>query len=231
MNRRLRAFPIEELLLAQLPAGFLLAAGWTVMYEVYHEEGSYYSTLMQEILSTEGLFPYFVLSAILMAVPLGLILDTVRQVAGEIWLRLPAGRAEKAAPDLTLAWLARLADDPALSGQYLLYRHARAAVLVPAKAAGNLALVLLIFLIWFIVKIIRIQGWTVFSLAFIIGTPLVGIVLIAALLIRYVRGFRDFERLARDAVGPSRRTVDSGPAPGDGGSPAGNESGVAAFPA
>jgi hypothetical protein len=203
VNRRIRAFPLEELLLAQLAPGFLLAAGWTVMYEVYHEDGSYYTTLMQEILSTEGLFPYFILSALLMAFPLGLIVDTVRQVVGEGWLGVPRGRGGKVEPDPALDWLGCADGGAALSTRYLLYRHARATVLAPAKAAGNMAVVLLVFLAWFVVKIIRIEGWTVFSLAFIFGTPLVGLGLVAILLARYAAGLRDFARLGHDLLSPA----------------------------
>lgn len=196
MNRRLRSFPLEDVLVALLPAGFLLAAGWSVMYEVYHEEGSYYSTLMQEILSSEGLFPYFLVSAIFMAFPLGLILDAVRHVLGEVWLGLP-GTRRKRAPEPCREWLLAVAGDPLLAARYPLYRHARATTLTPARAAGNLAVVLAIFLVWFVVKIIRIEGWTIFSPAFLIGTPIVGVALVAVLLVRYVRGLRDFDEFAR----------------------------------
>jgi hypothetical protein len=221
VNRRFRSFPLEDLLLAQLPAGFLLAAGWTVMYEVYHEEGSYYSTLMQEILSTEGLFPYFVVSAILMAVPLGLVLDAVRQVVGEMWLGL-AGRSGEPALD----WLhANPAEADALT-RYVLYRHARATALTPARAAGNLGLVLLIFLLWFVVKIVRIQGWTVFSLAFIVGTPLVGLVLITVLLVRYVHGLREFYQSHERTLAPAVPAAGT-PAP----AAADERRGAPAFPA
>ena len=65
--RRLRPFPLEDLLLAQAVPGFLLAVGWTVMYEIYHEDGSYYTTLMQEILGGDGLYTDFLISAVLMA--------------------------------------------------------------------------------------------------------------------------------------------------------------------
>jgi hypothetical protein len=75
---------MEDLLLAQLVPGFLLAVAWTIMYEVYHEEGSYYTTLIQEILGSEGLLPYFVFLAILMAFPVGLVVDSVRHVVGEV---------------------------------------------------------------------------------------------------------------------------------------------------
>jgi len=48
--RRLRTFLVDELLLAQAVPGLLLCVGWAVMYEIYHEDGSFYTTLMQEIL-------------------------------------------------------------------------------------------------------------------------------------------------------------------------------------
>lgn len=225
MSRRLRPFPLEDLLLVQLPAGFLLAVGWSVMYEVYHEEGSYYTTLMQEILSTEGLFPYFLLSALLMAVPLGLLLDTLRHVVDERWLARAEGRHDKRPRDLALAWVIRWAADPRLAERYLFYRHLRATVLAPAQAAGNLAVVLAIFLVWFVVKVIRIQGWTVFSTAFIIGTPVVGVALIAALLGRYAGGVREFQRLCHEGLAV-REAPAASPA-----SPAPPESGTPVFPA
>jgi hypothetical protein len=75
--------------------------------------------------------------------------------------------------------------------------------LAPARAAGNTAVVLLVFLAWFVVKIIRIQGWTVFSLAFIIGTPLIGLGLVAVLLTRYATGLRDFAGLRRELTPPA----------------------------
>jgi hypothetical protein len=224
VSRRLRPFPLEDLLLVQLPAGFLLAVGWSVMYEVYHDEGAYYTTLMQEILSTEGLFPYFLLSALLMAVPLGLLLDTVRHLLDTRWLARGASGGEKRPRDLALAWLVRWAADPRLAERYVFYRHLRAAVLAPAHAAGNLAVVLAIFLVWFVVKVIRIQGWTVFSPAFIVGTPVVGVALIATLLGRYAAGVREFERLCRDAL-----TAHEVPPPPAG--PAPQEPGPPTFPA
>ncbi|MFB3818812.1 MAG: hypothetical protein ACE147_14205 [Candidatus Methylomirabilales bacterium] len=221
MSRRLRPFPLEDLLLVQLPAGFLLAVGWSVMYEVYHDEGSYYTTLMQEILSTEGLFPYFLLSALLMAVPLGLLLDTLRHVLDERWLARAAAGGEKRPRDLALAWLVRWAADPGLAERYVFYRHLRATVLAPAQAAGNLAVVLAIFLVWFVVKVIRIQGWTVFSPAFIVGTPVIGVALIAALLARYAGGVREFQRLCHEGLGGrGARAAPAGPASPEAGTPA-----------
>jgi hypothetical protein len=225
VSRRLRPFPLEDLLLVQLPAGFLLAVGWSVMYEVYHDEGSYYTTLMQEILSTEGLFPYFLISALLMAVPLGLLLDTLRHVVDERWLARAEGGGEKGSRDLALAWLIRWAADPRLAERYLFYRHVRATILAPAQAAGNLAVVLAIFLVWFVVKVVRIQGWTVFSAAFIVGTPLVGVALIAALLGRYAAGVREFQRLCHEGLA-LREAPAASPA-----GPAAPNSGTPAFPA
>ena len=221
--RRPRAFPVEDLLLAQLVPGFLFAVGWTVMYEIYHEEGSYYTTLMQEILGSEGLFPYFLISAALMAFPVGLLVDSVRQVVGEVWLglprvpRLPEGVRSPAdwrgrAPVSTLQWIEQLGPLPAdFEERYALYRHAWATLLTPAKAAGNLALVLLVLTIWFVVKIIRMGGWHVFSLAFIIGTPLVGLGLILALLTRYVTGLGDFHRRVQESIFPPKGTLLAGP--------------------
>jgi len=87
--RRLRAFLMDELLLAQAVPGFVLCVGWAVMYEIYHEDGSFYTTLMQEILDGDGLFPYFLVSAILMAFPVGLVTDTVRESVPAAKLTVP----------------------------------------------------------------------------------------------------------------------------------------------
>ncbi|HTU01035.1 MAG TPA: hypothetical protein VMG58_04430, partial [Candidatus Sulfotelmatobacter sp.] len=98
-----------------------------------------------------------------------------------------------------LDWMPGLDRDPA---RYALYRHARARLLVPAEAAGNLSVVLLVFWIWFVVKIIRIGGWHLFSPAFLILTPVVGGAIIIALLTRYTTGLRDFRRLGRQQLPP-----------------------------
>ena len=89
--RRLRAFLLDELLLAQAVPGFVLCAGWAVMYEIYHEDGSYYTTLMQEILGGDGLYTDFLISAVLMAFPVGLVIDAVREVLRGALARHPAG--------------------------------------------------------------------------------------------------------------------------------------------
>lgn len=224
--RRLRAFPVEELLLAHLVPGFLFAVGWTVMYEIYHEEGSYYTTLLQEILGSEGLLPSFMIMAVLMAFPVGMLVDSVRHVVGEVWLGLPrlprlsegirpavrdADRRGRL-PASPLQWFEQMDPLPEeFEARYAIYRHARATLLTPAKAAGNLALVLLVLTIWFVVKIIRMGGWHVFSLAFIIGTPLVGLGLILALLTRYVTGLGDFQRGVQASIFPPRGTPPAGP--------------------
>ncbi|HSD51484.1 MAG TPA: hypothetical protein VLG48_08750, partial [Candidatus Methylomirabilis sp.] len=96
--RRLRIFPLEDLLLAQAVPGFVLAFAWTVMYEIYNEDGSYYTTLFQEILASEDLLPYFLVAAVLMAFPVGMVVDTVRHVLGEAWLGLPRLRRGRRAP-------------------------------------------------------------------------------------------------------------------------------------
>lgn len=203
--RRLRAFPMEDLLLAQLVPGFLLAVAWTIMYEVYHEEGSYYTTLIQEILGSEGLLPYFVFLAILMAFPVGLVVDSVRHVVGEVWLGLPRTHQEKRGPTSPLQWIEHLGGFPQDFGKrYALYRHARATLLSPAKAAGNLALVLLVLTIWFVVKIIGMSGWHVFSLTFIIGTPVVGVGLVVILLSRYVTGLDEYHRRIQESIFPPK---------------------------
>lgn len=210
--RRPRIFPVEDLLLSQFVPGLLLAVLWTVMYEIYNEEGSYYTTLMQEILGTEGLFPYFVVLAVLMAFPVGMLLDTVRHVVGEHWLGIPRIVGRKARGASPLQWLEPLTQFPEdFAERCVLYRHVWATVLTPAKAAGNLALVLLIFSIWFVVKIIRMRGWHVFSLAFIIGTPIAGLGLVIALLVRYTTGLREFDRRVHESIFPPKSMLASEP--------------------
>jgi hypothetical protein len=88
--------------------------------------------------------------------------------------------------------------------RYALYRHARATLLTPARTSGNLAVVLLVLLVWFVVKIVHMQGWHVFSLAFIIGTPLIGLGIFIALYVRYAAGLVEFRRFA-EALTPGRR--------------------------
>lgn len=203
--RRLRAFFVDEILLAQAVPGFVFCAGWAVMYEIYHEDGSFYTTLMQEILGGEGLFPYFLASAILMAFPAGLVMDAVREIVFERWLKVPRpGVARAAEPSPLQAVLQPLLPLDAFDDRYALYRHARATLLTPAKAAGNMALVLFTLLVWFVVKIIRMQGWHIFSWAFIIGTPLIGMGIVATLLIRYATGLAEYRRLIRDAMAAVR---------------------------
>jgi hypothetical protein len=205
--RRLRAFSLADLVLAQAVPGFFFCVGWTVMYEIYHEDGSYYTTLMQEILGEEGLFPYFLVSALLMAFPVGMIIDTVREIVGERWLRIPRARSGRGVARSPLSWVGGLALPPdRLSERYLLYGHAWATLLTPAKTAGNLAVVLLIFLVWFVVKIVRMQGWHIFSLFFIVGTPVVGLGIVATLVLRYAAGFREFYRVVQDSIFPAPTT-------------------------
>jgi hypothetical protein len=205
--RRLRTFPLEDLLLAQVVPGFLLAVAWTVMYEIYHEDGSYYTTLMQEILGSEDLLPYFLLAAVLMAFPAGIVVDTARHVLGEVWLGLPRLRRGWRAPPSPLHWIENLATLPEdFDKRYVLYRHAWVTLLTPARTAGNLALILLVLTVWFVVKIVRMRGWLVFSLAFIIGTPLVGVGLVLALLARYAAGVGEFHRLVQESIFPPKGT-------------------------
>lgn len=213
--RRLRAFFMDEILLAQAAPGFVLCAGWAVMYEIYHEDGSYYTTLMQEILGGEGLFPYFLASAILMAVPVGLVMDAVREIVFERWLKMPRpGAARAAEPSPLQAVLQPLLPLDRFDDRYGLYRHARAALLTPAKASGNMAIVLFILLIWFVVKIVRMQGWHIFSWAFIVGTPLIGMGIVAALVIRYAAGLAEYRRLIRDVM--AAVSTGASDAPGEG---------------
>jgi len=199
--RRLRAFLVDELLLAQAVPGFVFCAGWAVMYEIYHEDGSFYTTLMQEILGGDGLFPYFLVSAILMAFPVGLVMDTVREIVFERWLKVPRPGAARTAETSPLqAMLQPLLPLARFDDRYALYRHAQITLLTPAKASGNMALVLFTLLVWFVVKIIRMQGWHIFSWAFIIGTPLIGMGIVATLLIRYAAGMAEYRRLIRDVM-------------------------------
>ena len=203
--RRFRAFLVDELLLAQATPGFLFCAGWAVMYEIYHEDGSFYTTLMQEILGGDGLFPYFLVSAILMAFPVGLVMDTVREVVVECWLKIPRpGMAERVKePSPLEVMLQPLLPLNRFDERYALYRHARATLLTPAKASGNMALVLLTLLVWFVVKIVRMSGWHVYSWAFIIGTPVIGMGIVATLFIRYAAGVAEYRRLIQDAMAPA----------------------------
>jgi hypothetical protein len=211
--RRPRIFPVEELLLAQLAPGFLLGIGWAVMYEIYHEEGSYYTTLMQEILGSEGLLPYFLILAVLMALPVGLVVDSVRHVAGEVWLGLPRLRPGRRVPASPLQWIEQLGNLPEdFEKRYALYRHAWATLLTPAKAAGNLALILLVLDIWFVVKVFRMGGSQVFSLVFMIGTPLFGLGLVVALLTRYVTGLGEFHRRVHQSIFPLQDALLTGSA-------------------
>jgi hypothetical protein len=199
--RRLRAFPADELLLAQAVPGFVLCAGWAVMYEIYHEDGSFYTTLMQEILGGDGLFPYFLVSAILMAFPVGLVMDTVREIVLERWLKIPRpGAARGVEPSPLHAMLQPLLPLDRFDDRYALYRHARAALLTPAKASGNMGLVLVTLLVWFVVKIVRMRGWHIFSLTFIVGTPVIGMGIVATLFIRYAAGLAAYHRLIRDVM-------------------------------
>jgi hypothetical protein len=209
--RRLRAFFVDEVLLAQAVPGFVFCAGWAVMYEIYHEDGSFYTTLMQEILGGEGLFPYFLASAILMAFPVGLVMDAVREIVFERWLKVPRPKAARAAkPSPLQAVLQPLLPLHRFDDRYALYRHARATLLTPAKASGNMALVLFTLLVWFVVKIVRMQGWHVFSWAFIIDTPLIGISIVGTLLIRYATGLAEYRRLIQNTMA-TVRTIASDP--------------------
>jgi len=206
--RRLRPLPVEDLLLTQLIPGFVLTVAWTVMYEIYHEDGSFYTTLMQEILEGDGFFPYFLIMAVLMAFPVGLVVDSVRHVVGEVWLRLPRIHPGRRAPASPLQWIEHLGALPEdFEKRYILYRHAWATLLTPAKAAGNLALVLLVLMIWSVVKIVRMGGWRVFSLVFVIGTPIVGLGLVTALLIRYATGVGEFHRRVQECIFPPKEGV------------------------
>jgi hypothetical protein len=214
LMRRRGVFPLEETLLAQWAPGFVFAVGWTAMYEIYHEDGSYFSTLLQEILGAEGMFPYFLLLAGLLSFPIGMMVDAIRHVVGEIWLGLPRGREGRDRRAARYAWTAQ-APSPGedFDARFLLYRHACATMLAPAKAAGNLALVLLVMGVWFVVKIIQVGSFRVFSAVFVVGTPLLGLTLIAGLVVRYVAGLNAFCRQAKSwGAAPAARTLPGGDA-------------------
>jgi len=199
-----RAYPLEDVLVTVFPPGFLLAVLWTVMYEIYSEEGSFYTSLMQEIIGTEGLFPYFVVLAVLMALPVGMVIDGLRQVLseGRLLPRLPERRG--AGLPSPLGWVAPLGIlPPDFAGRYAFYRHARGTLLVPARAAGNLALVLLILVVWFVVKVVRMRGWHTFSWLFLAGTPIVGLGIVWVLLRRHADGIREFHALLGGSSPPS----------------------------
>jgi hypothetical protein len=126
-------------------------------------------------------------------------------VLAERWLGIPRARATRrtTAPHLPTLLQAILPSDTPET-RYALYRHARATLLTPARTSGNLAVVVLVFLVWFVVKIVRMQGWHVFPLAFIIGTPLIGLGIFIALYVRYAAGLVEFQRFA-EAVTPAQR--------------------------
>jgi len=208
-----RAYPLEDLLVTVFPPGFLMSVLWTVMYEIYNEDGSYYTSLMQEIIGTEGLFPYFVVLAVLMAIPVGLVIDGLRQVLAERRIvQRWANRTRDGSPS-PLGWLsAHGILPPDFADRYTLYRHARATLLVPARAAGNLALVVFILSVWFVVKIIRMRGWHLYSWAFIVGTPIVGALIVCFLIRRHAAGICEFHQYLRDVFTPP-------PPPAPGGQP------------
>jgi predicted membrane chloride channel (bestrophin family) len=82
--------------------------------------------------------------------------------------------------------------------------------LTPARTCGNLAVVLLVFLVWFVVKIVRMKGWHVFSPVFIVGTPVIGLGILIALYVRYAAGLAEFQRFA-EAVTPAQRPAEAAP--------------------
>jgi hypothetical protein len=201
--RRPKIFPLEDLLLAQLVPGFLFVIGWATMYEVYHEEGSYFTTLIQEILESEGLFPFFLILVVLMSFPVGIMVDAVRHVVGEVWLELPRTASGKRRPTAFLEWLeGRGASFEEIEQRLSLYRHAQATLLSPARTAGNLALVVLVLTVWSTVKILRMGGVHVYSPGFVIGAPLVGLVLVIVLLVRYVTGLGEFSLEVHGSLSP-----------------------------
>jgi hypothetical protein len=74
-----------------------------------------------------------------------------------------------------------------------------------------MALVLFTLLVWFVVKIVRMQGWHIFSWVFIIGTPLIGMGIVATLVIRYAAGVAEYRRLIRDVVATMRASPSDTP--------------------
>jgi hypothetical protein len=210
--RRPRLFPLEDVLLAQLVPGFLFVIGWTTMYEIYHEDGSYFTTLIQEILGSEGLFPFFLILAILMSFPVGIMFDAVRHVVGEVWLELPRTASGKRRPSAFLEWLeGRGASFEEIEQRFSLYRHAQASLLTPARTAGNLALVVLVLTIWSTVKILHMGGVHVFSPVFVIGVPLVGLVLVIVLLVRYMTGLGEFHLEVHGSLFPAKAQIPAAP--------------------
>jgi hypothetical protein len=210
--RRPRLFPLEDVLLAQLVPGFLFVIGWTTMYEIYHEEGSYFTTLIQEILGSEGLFPFFLILAILMSFPVGIMFDAVRHVVGEVWLELPRTASGKRRPSAFLEWLEESgASFEEIEQRFSLYRHAQATLLTPARTAGNLALVVVVLTIWSTVKILHMGGVHVFSPVFVIGVPLVGLVLVIVLLVRYMTGLGEFHLEVRGSLFPAKAQIPIAP--------------------
>jgi hypothetical protein len=198
-----RAYPLEDLLVAVFPPGFLLSILWTVMYEIYNEDGSYYTSLMQEIIGTEGLFPYFVVLAVLMAIPVGLVIDGLRQVLAERRVvRRLTDRTRDGSPSPAGGLPAHALLPGDFADRYALYRHGRATLLVPGRAAGNLALVILVLSVWFVVKVIRMRGWQLFSWAFIVGTPIGGLLITWLLLRRHAAGIREFHQFLVEALTP-----------------------------
>lgn len=211
--RRPRLFPLEDLLLAQLVPGFLFVIGWTTMYEIYHEDGSYFTTLIQEILGSEGLFPFFLILAILMSFPVGMAVDAVRHVVGEVWLELPRTTLAGHRRPPILEWLKGSGlPFEEIEQRFSLYRYAQATLLTPARTAGNLALVVLILTVWSSVKILRMGGIHVFSPVFVIGVPFVGLGLFIVLLVRYVTGLGEFHLEVHGALFPSKAQVFNAPA-------------------
>ncbi|HYL82516.1 MAG TPA: hypothetical protein VEU07_16990 [Candidatus Acidoferrum sp.] len=213
MMRRPRLFPLENVLLAQLVPGFLFVIGWTTMYEVYHEEGSYFTTLIQEILGSEGLFPFFLILAVLMSFPVGMAVDAVRHVVGEVWLELPRSASAGHRRTAMLEWLEGSGFPcEKVEQRFNFYRYAQATLLTPARTAGNLALVVLILSAWSSVKILYMGGVHVFSPVFVIGVPLVGLGLFIVLLVRYVTGLGEFHREVHGSLFPSKAPVLTAPA-------------------
>jgi hypothetical protein len=211
--RRPRLFPLEDVLLAQLVPGFLFIIGWTTMYEVYHEDGSYFTTLIQEILGSEGLFPFFLSLAVLMSFPVGMAVDAVRHVVGEVWLELPRKASVGHRRTALLEWLEGSGlPIEKIEQRFNLYRYAQATLLTPARTAGNLALVVLILTVWSSVKILRMGGVHVFPPVFVIGVPFVGLGLSIVLLVRYATGLGDFHLEVHGSLLPSKAQVSTAPA-------------------
>ena len=108
------------------------------------------------------------------------------------------------------------ADWPTFGGNAERSGSVEDSLLSPAKAAGNMAVTLLVFSIWSLVKIIRMGGWHVFSVTFVVGTPLLGLALVLGLLISYAKGMAEFNA---QVLKPAFLSKEGSPSPAAGNGP------------